>query len=188
MPRQSALAAALAAAALLAAAPGCGHNNSGPQSTEQQSRGTTRRSAPPQSYADVVDHVAPSVVTILAEQRAHPPRQFPFFFGNPFGGQQGPPSGRGGVQMALGSGVIVDSNGHCVTNFHVVDGAEKIRVTFPNGRGYEAKVVGTDTPSDLALLKIDAKGLPACRSATPTRCGWATWCWRSATRSASARP
>ncbi len=62
---------------------------------------------------------------------------------------------------ALGSGVIVGTDGYLLTNNHVVDGADSIKVELTDGRSFTAKVVGTDKPSDLALLKVDAAGLPA---------------------------
>jgi Do/DeqQ family serine protease len=62
--------------------------------------------------------------------------------------------------MALGSGVIVRPDGTILTNHHVVDGAEQIKVELPNHRNFDAKVVGSDPPSDLAVLKVDAKDLP----------------------------
>ena len=70
-------------------------------------------------------------------------------------GQQG---GRGAMaeQRALGSGFIVDPTGYIVTNNHVVDGAQNISVTLSDGAKYRAKVIGRDTKTDLALLKIDA--------------------------------
>ena len=89
------------------------------------------------SYADVVKVVAPAVVTIQTEGRAQ--RSF--------------------RQRALGSGVVVASDGYVLTNNHVVAGAEDIRVELADGRTVRAKVVGTDKPSDLALLKIDAPDL-----------------------------
>jgi len=104
-------------------------------------------------------------VTIRSERRVRAPRQFPFF-DNPlfrdFFGDQLPQSrsNRPQVQMALGSGVIVHADGTILTNHHVVDGAEQIKVELPNHRIFDAKVVGSDPPSDLAVLKIDAKDLP----------------------------
>src|SRR5688572_1918768 len=85
------------------------------------------------SYADVVSRVAPSVVTIRADRRVRTPRQFPFaddpffreFFGNRRPQQQDP---RESLQRALGSAVIVSADGYMLTNHHVVDGAENIRV------------------------------------------------------------
>jgi len=61
--------------------------------------------------------------------------------------------------MALGSGVIVQHDGTILTNHHVIDGAEQIQVELTNHRVFKAKVVGSDPPSDLAVLKIDAKDL-----------------------------
>ena len=61
---------------------------------------------------------------------------------------------------AYGSGVIVKSNGFIVTNNHVVEGAEKVEITLHDNRKFEAKIVGTDPANDLALLKIEALGLP----------------------------
>jgi len=63
--------------------------------------------------------------------------------------------------MALGSGVIVQHDGTILTNHHVIDGAEQIQVELTNHRVFKAKVVGSDPPSDLAVLKIDAKDLDA---------------------------
>jgi S1-C subfamily serine protease len=63
-------------------------------------------------------------------------------------------------QRASGSGVIISEDGYIVTNNHVVDGADEINITLPNSKTYKATVVGTDPSSDIAVLKIDAKGLP----------------------------
>jgi Do/DeqQ family serine protease len=63
--------------------------------------------------------------------------------------------------MALGSGVIVQPDGTILTNHHVVDGAEQIKVELTNHRVFDAKVVGSDRPSDLAVIKIDGKELAA---------------------------
>jgi Do/DeqQ family serine protease len=118
------------------------------------------------SYADVVGRVAPAVVTIRAERIVRAPQQHPFFddpsLRDFFGGrapqmQQQPREMR---QRALGSGVVISPDGYIVTNHHVVDGAEQITVEFTDRRSFPAKLVGTDQPSDLAVLKIDAKDLP----------------------------
>ena len=65
------------------------------------------------------------------------------------------------VQSGLGSGVIVSEDGYIVTNNHVVDGADKLEILLNDNSTYEARVIGTDEATDLALIKIDAKGLNA---------------------------
>lgn len=115
------------------------------------------------SYADLVNRVAPAVVTIRSTERARQAQQFPFmddpsfreFFGDRAPQQQ--PDRR--VQ-GVGSGVIVNSEGYILTNHHVVDGALEIRVELTDSRTFTAKLVGSDQPSDLAVLKIEAKDLP----------------------------
>jgi Do/DeqQ family serine protease len=117
------------------------------------------------SYADLVARVAPAVVTISAERQSRTPRQHPFlddpslrdFFGGRQPQQEQPQAPR---QRALGSGVVISADGYIVTNHHVVDGAEQITVEFTDRRTETAKLVGTDQPSDLAVLKIEAKDLP----------------------------
>ncbi len=118
------------------------------------------------SYADVVDRVAPAVITIRSARRVRAPQQFPFFddpffrqfFGSPFRNRS--QEERSLVERSLGSGVIVSADGHILTNHHVIDGADQISVELSDRRSFEAKVIGSDAPSDLALLKINATGLP----------------------------
>src|SRR5215831_495729 len=68
--------------------------------------------------------------------------------------------GRALPEMGSGSGVIISEDGFIVTNNHVVDGADEVTVTLSNKKSFQAKVVGTDPASDLAVVKVDAKGLP----------------------------
>jgi serine protease Do len=115
--------------------------------------------AHPQSYSAVVDTVAPSVVTIRVQKQAEVsntalPAPFREFFGN----RGGPERRREG---ALGSGVVVREDGLILTNHHVVEGADTIRVDLADGRSFAATLVGSDAPSDLAVLRVPAKGLPA---------------------------
>jgi len=63
-------------------------------------------------------------------------------------------------EMGSGSGVIISDDGYIVTNNHVVDGADEVMVTLSNKKSFKAKVIGTDPSSDLAVVKVDAKGLP----------------------------
>jgi len=126
------------------------------------SAATVTPSGPIVSYADVVDHVAPAVVTIRTSQRVRAPQQFPFFddpFFRQFFGGNGPHRPQTQVEQALGSGVIVRPDGYILTNHHVVDGATDTKVILNNERTYTAKIVGLDAPSDLAVLKISASGL-----------------------------
>ena len=123
--------------------------------------------APPQnSYADVVARVAPAVVTIHANKRVRRSQQFPFlddpslrdWFNDRRRDQQQQP--RESLERALGSGVIVSADGYIITNHHVVDGAEDIKVDLTDGRTLDAKLVGSDQPSDLAVLKVTLTSLP----------------------------
>src|SRR4029077_834334 len=104
-----------------------------------------------------------AVITIRANKRVRNPQQFDFsnnpFFRDLFGdrGQQQPP--QESLERALGSGVIVSTDGYVLTNHHVVDGAQDIKVDLNDGRTLDAKLIGSDPPSDLALLKVNASGL-----------------------------
>src|SRR5215472_9214033 len=120
------------------------------------------------SYADVVKAVAPAVVTIRVEGKATvSPTQFEGgddFFRRFFGGDDDQPRQRvmprTQRQRGLGSGVVMTTDGYILTNNHVVDGADKIHVDLADGRTLEGKVIGTDKPSDLALIKVNGSGLP----------------------------
>ncbi len=131
---------------------------------EQQNAPRANLSNAPLSYANVVESVAPAVVTVRAEKRVQMPTQYPFgggFLRQLFGGGLfGPGEGGAEEQRSLGSGVIVKADGHILTNNHVIDGAQNIKVDLNNRQTYSAKVVGVDAPSDLAVLKISAGGLP----------------------------
>ena len=137
-------------------------------SDAQPSAAATATAAQQQnSYAPVVSRVAPAVVTVRSERRARAAQQFPFmddprfrdFFGDrlPRGEQEAPPQRR---ERGVGSGVVVRADGYILTNHHVVDGAEEITVELNDRRAFTAKLVGSDPPSDLAVLKVEASALP----------------------------
>jgi serine protease Do len=116
-------------------------------------------------FASVAAEVNPSVVTIFTETKVKMQGSsgspFDQFFGDDFFKKffQVPQQQGDLVQHGLGSGVIVDQNGIILTNNHVVDGAENIKVQLLDGSEYVAKVKGTDPRTDLAVITIDAKGL-----------------------------
>jgi len=104
---------------------------------------------------DVAEMVMPAVVNLntdkVVERRAHPFMDDPFFrrfFDMPDQEQQNR------IERSLGSGVVISADGYIVTNNHVVENAESIRVTFSDRETVEAEVVGTDPQTDIALLKI----------------------------------
>ena len=119
------------------------------------------------TFASVSAEVNPSVVTIFTETNIKAPQQslgnspFDQFFGDDFFKRFFEnPAPRGNYkQMGLGSGVIVDANGTILTNNHVVDKADQIKVRLMDGREFEAKVKGKDSQTDLAVINIDAKKL-----------------------------
>jgi Do/DeqQ family serine protease len=111
------------------------------------------------AFSNIAERVSPSVVSIQVEVRNNQPA--PGFFGFPFGRQQLDP----GIQKGSGSGMILTADGAILTNNHVVEHASRIQVTLQDGRHFTGKVAGVDPATDLAVVKIDAKGLPAVKFA-----------------------
>jgi len=119
------------------------------------------------SLAPIVKKVAPSVIniysTMMVRQRANPLLEDPFlrrFFGQ----EPDEGSSRPRKEESLGSGVIVSPDGYILTAYHVIDGADKVQVALADGNQdeFDAKIIGTDPPTDVAVLKIEAKkSLPA---------------------------
>lgn len=124
-----------------------------------QSRGV------PAGFADLAERLSPAVVNISTAQtveiedeglsfpKGSPLERYNDFFGD---------GGEGGrVNKSLGSGFVIDKTGFIVTNNHVIEGADVIEVSFPNGDSYQAELKGRDPATDIALLKIEAgKDLP----------------------------
>jgi len=142
----------------------CRRPESGPSEPRVLPSGAAPVSGPILSYASIVDRVAPAVVTIRSSQRVRQQQQYPFFndplFQQFFGGRTPRPQQQPGEE-SLGSGVIVRPDGYILTNQHVIDGADQIKVDLSSTRrNISAKVVGSDAPSDLAVLKISASDLP----------------------------
>ncbi len=117
--------------------------------------------APPQagyaSYSAAVSGAAPAVVNVYTTKEVQRRSQNPdpiyrYFFGEPRGGPE--------RVASLGSGVVATPDGYILTNNHVVQAADEIAVALADGRQFDAKLVGADPESDLAVLKVEATGLP----------------------------
>ncbi|MBF9030675.1 PDZ domain-containing protein [Rhodobacterales bacterium HKCCE3408] len=131
---------------------------------------TTASAIPPGGYADLIEQINPAVVRVEVSaksgpemgQGAMPDDQFMQEFMRRFGGNmpnmpqmQEPPE-----RIGVGSGFIITGDGMIVTNYHVVDGADTVTVTFADGTEHQATVIGGDPLTDIALLDVDGEGLP----------------------------
>lgn len=143
-------------------------------------------------FTNLVQQVGPAVVNVSAEIRGHGnamaqgsggeevPEFFKRFFGEGMPGRPGNPDGAEGPGapesrpegVSLGTGFLISDDGYILTNHHVVDGATSITVRLSDRREFKARRVGSDEASDVALLKIEGRGLPALRTATqPPKAG-----------------
>lgn len=117
----------------------------------------------PDNFVDLTKRLSPAVVNISTAQTVEfgeedvpafpegsPLERFNDFFGNNRPGRDGR------VSKSLGSGFVIDANGYIVTNNHVIEDADLIEVTFPNGDTFEAALIGRDPATDIAVLKIDS--------------------------------
>jgi serine protease Do len=135
-------------------------------------------------FAGLVEQVGPAVVnvTVIEKRQRNPARGF----GNPFSDDNSDPFGDFFRQFqnqprdntpeeGVGSGFIVSSDGYILTNTHVVDNATRVTVRLTDRREFQAKVVGSDDKSDVALLKIEAKNLPTVKIGDPSRLRPGEW-------------
>lgn len=117
----------------------------------------------PNFIADAVEKVGPSVVRIDASRTVA--RQIPDALENPifrrFFGDEVPNIPQERVEQGTGSGFILNQNGQIITNAHVVEGAETVTVTLKDGRTFEGRVIGADSVTDVAAIKIEATNLPS---------------------------
>ena len=119
------------------------------------------------SFSPVVKKVGPSVVKVSTEIKSREMAQPSFpgmddpmlrrFFGENFSGRR---TLRTPPQHGVGSGVIVTKDGYILTNNHVIDGADEVKIVLQDGREFTAKVIGKDPKTDVAVVKVDAKDLP----------------------------
>jgi serine protease Do len=116
----------------------------------------------PNSFADLTEELSPAVVNIQTSKTVTGgmgiPRQFEEFFGNPFGDQPH----RERKVPSLGSGFVISEDGYIVTNDHVIDDVDSIKVAFNDGKELDAEVVGRDPKTDIALIRVETdEKLPA---------------------------
>ena len=156
---------------------GFGPSSGGPDifttAAHAQVNNSVRNVQQPVGFADIVEHVKPSVISVSVKINekvtSNDSDDSPFPPGSPmerffrrFGGPDGFPGGRGprggrGVITGQGSGFFISADGYAVTNNHVVDDANKVEVTTDDGKVYSAKVIGKDARTDLALIKVDGR-------------------------------
>src|SRR5437867_6837619 len=158
--------AAMLCAAMIAGGFAPRADASTPPRLNVQNSAVNRDKPQPASFAPVVRKVSPSVVNIYTAKTVRenpaisPLFDDPFFrqfFGVPF--ENVPRERR---EQALGSGVIISEDGYILTNNHVVDGADEIKVVLADDKKeFDAKVIGTDPQTDIAVIKIEGRSLPA---------------------------
>ena len=128
-------------------------------------------------FTGLIDAAKPAVVNITATSQAmageDPQAMFRQFFGTPFGAPVQPQTPQ--VSESMGSGFIISADGYILTNNHVVHGASKIMVKLWDRRVLEAKVIGTDSRADIALLKIRAQNLPVAKLGDPAHLKVGEW-------------
>ncbi len=175
-------------AAVLLAAPGVTpkHDLLGASAQAQNlSEKAQQLAQKPVGFADIVDHVKPAVISVRVKMERpansnlkdkDSDQDLPFPPGSPFErffrrfGMPNIPSLPNGPEVITGqgSGFFISADGYAVTNNHVVQNAESVKVTTDDGKSYDAKVIGTDPRTDLALIKVDGKDFPFVKLADGT--------------------
>ena len=135
-----------------------------------QPRPDMGRAAALPDFASIVQQNGPAVVNITTAGTRKAAAEFPF----PLPFRFGPPQGEVPTQ-GQGSGFIISADGIVLTNAHVVDGAREVTVKLTDRREFRAKVLGADPATDVAVLRIDAKGLPAVKLGDPSRTRVGDW-------------
>ncbi|MCW7473794.1 S1C family serine protease [Leptospira levettii] len=141
----------------------CGNSNENPlqlkaDGGEKLSPAQTQAVALEDAFQEVFDRVSPSVVSIATEGTVNVPlHPFEYFFGSPQNQRKG---SRQEKLSGLGSGIVLNEDGYIMTNHHVIQNMDKFTVKLKNRSEYEAKLIGSDSTADIALLKINApKGI-----------------------------
>lgn len=111
------------------------------------------------NFADVAENLNPAVVNIEAISRTSRRRRRALDT-VPFDDSNRVPPGPGSIRPQSGSGFVIDGDGEILTNYHVIQNAERIMVKFADGRSLQARVLGIDPDTDIALIKVDARNLP----------------------------
>ena len=172
--------AALSMTAIVFSVAAINKTHAATQETQETQELSTATALQPVDLTYAAEKALPAVVYIKNTQNSKTQTveysdPFEDFFSDPFGGFFGRGQrGQGGTRKqqvqtpkrtATGSGVIISADGYIVTNNHVVDGADELTVTLTDNKEYSARIIGTDKTTDLALIKIDGKNLPAIRIA-----------------------
>ena len=142
--------------------PHVGHGREAHVWTERSGAGPVA-TAPSPAWVEIARAVKPAVVNVSTRstrEKADGDELLRDFRGRGFPGREGPGRNPRRSVRGLGSGFVINADGYVLTNNHVVDGATEIRVKFADGREVSGKVVGGDAKTDLALLKVEATGLP----------------------------
>jgi S1-C subfamily serine protease len=132
-----------------------------------ETTGSNSESLVPTNFVtQVVNRVGPAVVRIDTQRAVSQSQPEDFndpgrYFGQPFSPEPTPAEPEKKTQTAMGSGFILSANGQIATNAHVVEGVDTVTVTLKDGRSFPGRVLGRDTVTDVAVVQIDANGLPA---------------------------